>query len=232
MGVRSTYPLNTAESIEEALSSHIQGIEVDVRMTADGVLVAFHDEALKEGDACNGNVSELNAENVLACSTSTWLRSAPILTVEELLSNPKLKSLVVSLDAKLAYGTTKEVAAFADALKSLTAQFPDINFLIESNNIGFLQALQSRSVAADLFLNSSDAHQAVYTALENNLSGIVIEMNAISKEEIAYAQQQNLSVMIWGSGSVFSNRKAVQMQPDMIQTDDISSMMRILSKLR
>ncbi|MFM1874458.1 MAG: hypothetical protein RL266_195 [Bacteroidota bacterium] len=229
MGVRSTYPLNSSESVDKALSYSIQGIELDVRMTADGVLVAFHDSTLDRATDCSGGISALNALEVLNCRTGTWLKSSPIMSVEELLSDSELNALIVSLDIKLSNNSIPKVGQMAEALKSLTTKFPNINFLIESKNIELLHTLQDKSVGADLLLGSVDAQQAIDSALINNLSGIAIRMNAISEEEISRAQEQNLYVMLWGCGSVFSNRKAIQMHPDMIQTDDISSMMRILN---
>ena len=54
MGVSSAIPINSKSSIEKALSYPIQGTELDVRMTADEVLIAFHDNALANNTSCNG----------------------------------------------------------------------------------------------------------------------------------------------------------------------------------
>ena len=228
MGIRSTYPLNSIESVNEALSNPIQGIELDVRMTADGVLMAFHDQDLSENTNCVGQISDLESEYVSNCISKTWLRSAHVASLQEIFSQIRSSDLHVSLDIKLEYGTDIEVRAMSEALKALTEQFREVNFFIESSNVGFLQALQNTSIKADLFLSSQLPEMAIDTAIEHQFSGIVVEMNSITESQISKAQEENLYVMIWGCGSVFDNRKALSMHPDLIQTDDIWSMMRIL----
>jgi glycerophosphoryl diester phosphodiesterase len=42
---------NTLASFQQALAEGADGVELDVRRTADGVLVVFHDDALKSGEA-------------------------------------------------------------------------------------------------------------------------------------------------------------------------------------
>src|SRR5690606_4742217 len=46
MGISSTYPMNSVESIMNCIHLNSDGTEIDVQMTNDGVLVAFHDETL------------------------------------------------------------------------------------------------------------------------------------------------------------------------------------------
>ena len=46
MGVSHSYPINTFESIMHCINLGTDGTEIDVQMTKDGVLVAFHDKEL------------------------------------------------------------------------------------------------------------------------------------------------------------------------------------------
>ena len=46
MGVSHAYPMNTFESIMHCINLGVDGTEIDVQMTKDGVLVAYHDKEL------------------------------------------------------------------------------------------------------------------------------------------------------------------------------------------
>jgi glycerophosphoryl diester phosphodiesterase len=47
-GARGLAPENTIESIEAALAHHVDGVEIDVRVTAEGAVVLSHDPLIRE----------------------------------------------------------------------------------------------------------------------------------------------------------------------------------------
>ena len=58
MGYSSLYPINSAESILNALSIGADGSEIDVQLTKDNVLVAFHDENMGSSTKLEGLVRD------------------------------------------------------------------------------------------------------------------------------------------------------------------------------
>ena len=56
MGIGETYPMNSFESILNCLNLGADGTEIDVQMTKDGVLVAFHDESLEHSTNISGRI--------------------------------------------------------------------------------------------------------------------------------------------------------------------------------
>ena len=46
MGFSNVYPMNTFESIMHCINLGADGTEIDVQMTKDGILVAYHDREL------------------------------------------------------------------------------------------------------------------------------------------------------------------------------------------
>ena len=60
MGTRSTYPINTYESLMKCLNFGSDGTELDIQMTKDSVLIAFHDIDLSESTNISGLVNSLN----------------------------------------------------------------------------------------------------------------------------------------------------------------------------
>ena len=56
MGISHSYPMNSQESILKCLNLGADGTEIDVQMTKDGVLIAFHDSLLNHSTNLSGTV--------------------------------------------------------------------------------------------------------------------------------------------------------------------------------
>ena len=231
MGVRSALPLNSIESINKALSYPIAGTEIDVRMTADGILIAFHGKDLKSETNCSGLVSKTTFDELSNCENSTWLKSAKIERLEDIFNENHPKGTMFSLDVKEAFGAKNNRSALlVDNLKAVTDSFQKYDFLIESTELPFLIDLKKNKVNAELFFYAHNLETDLDKILAAQLDGASIDMKLCSAEQIASAQEANLKVMLWGTGSVFSNREALNMKPNIIQTDDISSMSKLLKR--
>ncbi len=229
MGVGSTLPLNSLGSVEKALSFPISGTELDIRMTADEVLIAFHDNDLTHVTDCSGLVSELNLIDLKDCANSTWLQAEPIRQLDQILSKGWPKGTIFSLDLKSdADIETERARTFEANIAEAIADYPEFKFYLESPNARLLHNMKELGAKADLFLLAQDGSGDANLALVNELTGISINMELISQDELAVAQDLGLQVMIWGTGSVFSNKDALAMKAAIIQTDDIPSMVRLL----
>lgn len=231
MGVRSSYPLNSVKSVSKALSYQIAGTELDVKMSSDGALIAFHDSELSDNTSCNGCVAASSASDLVKCEYSSLFHSEYIGTVRSILNLDHPSGTVFSLDLKpdsLIIGDAE--IGFGMALVRLTQDYPQYDFLIESQDAEFLASLKLEKARAKFFYYGHNPAAATQTVLNHGLDGISVNMNNISELDIRSVQNQGFKVMIWGCGSVLSNRQALQMQPDIIQTDAIPSMMRILRR--
>lgn len=111
-GGASDVPENTMPAFEYAVGLGYRYVETDVQVTADGVLVAFHDDDLQR--TCNrpGRISALPWSEV---STALVAGEAPIPLLEDLLGTwPELR---VNIDCK----SDKAVAALVAVLKRTNA---------------------------------------------------------------------------------------------------------------
>ena len=232
MGVRSTYPLNSLKSVSKALSYQIAGTELDVKMSSDGELIAFHDSELSKNTSCSGYVVVSSTSDLANCKYSSLFHSEYIATVKSILDLNYPRGTVFSLDLKLdslINGDTE--IGFGMELVRLTQDYPQYDFFIESQDAEFLASLKMENATAKFFYYGHDSETARQTVKKFDLDGISINMNNISESDVRSVQNQGFKVMIWGCGSVLSNRQALEMQPDIIQTDAIPSMMRILGRI-
>jgi glycerophosphoryl diester phosphodiesterase len=84
-GASATHPENTLASFQEALRLGARIVELDVRMTSDGVPVVMHDATVDRTTDGSGAVHELSAERVRALNAGTPERPEPVPTLAEVL---------------------------------------------------------------------------------------------------------------------------------------------------
>ena len=111
-GGASDVPENTMPAFEYAVGLGYRYVETDVQVTADGVLVAFHDDDLRRTCGRPGKISELPWSEVRTAMVSG---EAPIPLLEDLLGTwPELR---VNIDCK----TDKAVDALVAGLRRCDA---------------------------------------------------------------------------------------------------------------
>lgn len=84
-GASSTHPENTLPAFEAALELGARAIELDVRLTADGVAVVMHDDEVSRTTDGRGFVHELTAAEVAALDAGTPEAPARVPLLEEVL---------------------------------------------------------------------------------------------------------------------------------------------------
>lgn len=231
MGVRSQITLDSKHSIEKALAFPIEGTEVDVRMTLDNVLIAYHDEDLPNLSGCPGFVWEKTYSSIYECSHGAFHKAEPVDALDTLLSFPWKDGTIFSFDLKLEPDMDSlRLAQFQAQIIKLIDRLPQFKFLVESQELELLVDMKKAGVKAELFLYAQEAVSAISSVKEYQLDGVSINGDFITKEQIREAKQSNVKVMIWGTGSVFSNREFLGMDADIIQTDGIKSMVTILGR--
>ena len=231
MGTRHWLPIDSERSVKRAMNHDVDGVEIDVQMTQDGILVACHNDSLTINESEKRMVADLRFTELADLKLKGWFSSEPIPSLNTLIHAEWRDSTVFSLDLK-PYGLNSpfQMEIYRKAIIEFVDQHPNYLFLIESTDARLLKHLKDEAIDATLFYYSSSASKDMNTIKQLKLDGISIDLSLITEEEVLAFQNEGMLVMIWGTGSVFSNRKALQMKPDLIQTDDIPSMMRLLDR--
>ncbi len=84
-GASSTHPENTLASFEAAIALGASAVELDARLTADGVVVVMHDPDVSRTTSGEGLVHELTSEQVRALQAGTYEVPARVPTLAEAL---------------------------------------------------------------------------------------------------------------------------------------------------
>ncbi len=230
MGSRTTYPMDSYESVITCLSKNMDGSEFDLQLSKDSVLVLFHDPTLEGTTNLTGEIHSLNSTEIKKGNYTEYLYiNYSLCTVEDILQsigNPKSK--VLTFDCKM-HGKKENPNQFyetyTNALIKLTTKYDITNEVnIESDDEEFLVLLKNKNPSYKLYVNSRTYNDAIEIAVKNGFYGITISSKDITKEQVKATHEKGLRVAIWNVGTFFDNKKAIEKQPDFIQTDDVINM--------
>ncbi|WP_040211407.1 glycerophosphodiester phosphodiesterase family protein, partial [Clostridium polynesiense] len=103
-GASGYYPENTMLAFEKAVEMGCQGIETDVQMTSDGVLVLIHDESLKRTTGVDALVKDYTFDDIRKLNAADYHSSKDsfqqIPTAMELLEFAKNKDIIINFEIK------------------------------------------------------------------------------------------------------------------------------------
>jgi glycerophosphoryl diester phosphodiesterase len=103
-GASGYYPENTMLAFQKAIEMGCEGIETDVQLTKDGVLVICHDELLDRTTDGKGLIAETNYSDIAKLDAAKlWGRKfadVRVPTLEELLAYIKDKNIMINLELK------------------------------------------------------------------------------------------------------------------------------------
>lgn len=235
MGISSAYPINTFESILSCLNLGTDGSEIDVQMTKDSVLVAFHDSDLSEKTNLMGSVSQYTfAELQAGFYDEMPYKSYAIISLDQLFSNiDDLSSHKFTFDCKL-YNTHKNndayLGTFANAIEKIAQKYQiQRKLLIESNDKDFLMLLRAKDYNYKLFIYPQSFEEGLETARELNLYGITISTEDITAEQVAQSHDAGFRIAIWNVQTEDENIMAIRKNPDFIQTDKVKHLVEAMA---
>ena len=234
MGIEQTYPMDTYESILKCINTGADGTEIDVQLTKDSVLIAYHSKDFSDNTNLKGLVNDLNWNDIKnGYYTITPYLNYSIISLEELFSNiHNIHNYKFTFDCKLHTNSINTVAfqdSYINAISDIIDKYNlQDNVYIESHNIDFLKKLQEINTDFKLFIYPSSFEKGLELAIDNDLFGITISTDDISKEQIETAHINNLYVAVWNTNSKNKNIEAVKKNPDFIQTDRVEHLIKIL----
>jgi len=134
-GAKAYAPENTVESIKTAVSLGVQWVELDVKLTRDGVPIIFHDESLDRTTNGTGLVAQTNYEDLRDLDAGSWFGDSfarvRIPTLEEAVDVLLSHNLGLNLEIKPCPGREKETAEVA--LDHLSQIWDDMDRLLISS---------------------------------------------------------------------------------------------------
>ena len=144
-GAASYAPENTLEGIHTAADMDIDWVELDVKLTKDGIPILFHDDELSRTTNGSGLVMETNYSDIQDLEAGSWFGESftgiKIPTLEEAIEVLIDRNLGLNLEIKSCHGRETETTEVA--LDILSQYWDDHNrLLISSFDPASLEAAQ------------------------------------------------------------------------------------------
>lgn len=234
MGFYSFYPPNSLPGLLSCLNRGADGIEMDICMTKDSVLVITHSgNDLSHSTSCSGNIKELNWNEICNCNIdSKFLKNTKLISLEDFilkLENPQ--KFIFTWDIKLSNFNQEYYCIFARTIIHLMNKYNlNQNVFIENPFADFLVQIKIRNNNARLFLLAEDFENGLLHVQQNNFYGLSMHTNKVTGSQVKEAHNKNVFVTIYGVQTEKENYEAVEKCPDFIQTDDINYLLKIFGK--
>ncbi len=231
LGVRSRYPMNSIASMQKALEAGADGIEIDVQLTKDNVLIAYHDEDLSHDTDCKGKVDQLNWNEMECRYKSIIFSDYNVLAVYELFEQlNKYKDRIYTFDCKFFSNNNNDTAylnRYIEAIYEVTQTYGIKNVLVEAPVEKFLIQFKEKHPEYKLFIDAETFEQSLKIATNLNLDGISIHDDNVTAEQVNRAHANNIAITLWSVGSEKDNIQAIKKSPDYIQTDALKHLVSV-----
>ncbi|MFK8008095.1 MAG: glycerophosphodiester phosphodiesterase [Saprospiraceae bacterium] len=232
MGIASQFPINTFESIRSALSLGTGGVEMDIQMTKDSVLILFHDKTLEEQTDLEGMIYEKNWTEInQAIYKNPPFAEYRILSLDQLFENIEdKKEFIFSLDFKLHESDHPEnyiLRHWNALIKVLDKHDMAENVFIESRRKPYLEKLQELRPDLKLFFLEEFEKGFEYTK-ERNYYGMIMPTTTVTAEQIKEAHAAGLRISLFGLLTKNENLDAIEKSPDFMQTDKVKYLVKVL----
>ena len=189
------------------------GVEVDVRMDAQGELWLFHDDQLDDETNLSGSVEEMTTDKLTSGHYST-LKKEPLLRLDEAITT--LSKGYTFLDLKIP-GIFK-----AQELKAalLALDFDTTKFALIVSSLSYLDVFKQDF---QVFLSINEVTDLTSAMLDNEpkLRGICIRSAQITSEEINFLKSINKEVITYEVRSPKGIKQGLNKNPSYLLTDDL-----------
>ncbi|MES2629032.1 MAG: glycerophosphodiester phosphodiesterase family protein [Bacteroidota bacterium] len=232
MGIGYSYPMNSYESIRYALEIGADGVEIDVDMTSDGVLVAYHDGDLSEATNGSGAIYEKKWSDI----NQLRFKSVPysdykIRSLDEILSKlPELGSHKFFLDCKLF--SPNESDEYAEQFNRKLLELIDKygiagNCFVEHKRENLIIDLTRRRQDIKVIVYE-EFNKAVTLAEKYKLYGVILPIEELNTERMSLLHGKNLRVTTFNLLSKEHNKEALRLNVEYLQTDKVKHLIDLL----
>jgi glycerophosphoryl diester phosphodiesterase len=207
-GSSGVAPENTLLAFARAVADGADGVELDVRATADGVPVVLHDRDLGRTTDGAGRVDELSLAELKRFDAGTGERVPTLAEVLDLLAGR------LRLDLEL------KQRGIERAVLAVLGGHPEADWAISSFDWGALRRVRDLAPSADLWPIAIDAGDDLFaTARELEASAVALPADVITAEVAARCAGERLRVMAWPVNDAVEARRLRELGVAALCTD-------------
>jgi glycerophosphoryl diester phosphodiesterase len=185
-GLSGRYPENSLLASREALAAGVDGIELDVHVSSDGIPVVIHDRDVSRTTNGSGNVDDMPLVVLQALDAGAEERVPTLAEVLDLVGDS------VHLDIEI-----KGLGAERATLDALTG-YPSARWAISSFNWSILRELRRLASHAELWPLAEGVDDALF-AIAAELGSPVVSLwtDAYTEENAPDLREAGLRTVVW-----------------------------------
>lgn len=249
-GAKKLWPENTLLAFQSATELGVDGLEIDIRMTKDQVLVAHHNAMIDKTSDGQGLISELSYKELQAFNFGYWFQGQnrtypyrkehiPLPKVKELLTEFQDKILILELKDKGSWG----MRAAEKLSELLKLHLPNSHMVVASFRNEVMKHF-ARITAGKVLTSAPKKEAAEFvTASKSGLSSVhhppdkLLHLPAeykglplATEEIIRDAHTQNIAVHYWTINKAEQMQQMISLGADGIVTDRPDILLKIISE--
>ncbi|UFH46926.1 glycerophosphodiester phosphodiesterase [Flavobacterium galactosidilyticum] len=191
-GAKGHEPENTLISFQKALDMQVDGIELDVHLSADGELIVIHDETIDRTTNGIGLVNSLSLRQLKKCRINNH-HEIPLLSEVFDLVN---KNCFINIELKSYETAEKVVELIEDYVSEKNWKYEQ--FLISSFDWNALQQVRFLNERIQIgVLTETDLDLALAFAKFIQAKSIHPHFHMLSEENVSKIQSKGLQVFPW-----------------------------------
>ncbi|PCJ66648.1 MAG: hypothetical protein COA58_04105 [Bacteroidetes bacterium] len=229
MGITHDFPLNTFEAIAFALHKGTDGVEIDVQMTEDSVLIAYHHKMLEETMDEDGAIHNQIWKKIRNAEYSELLYSEyGLVSLDDIFRNlVEFKDKRYFFDLKMFSPDTSDLyyAKFTRQVFQIIDGYGLEHVTLEVKNLRLAKYIQEIRPNQSIFIYQ-DFDTALDLCIENDFQGITIDIDQISLAHVELAHVNGIKVACINTHSKDRNDMAFKIGVDYNQTDMVNYVMR------
>ena len=212
-GSSAVSPENSLAAFTQAITDRADGVELDLRATADGVPVVLHDRSLARTTVGRRNVDDL-----------------PVATLREVDAGdghpvPTLVEVLDLLAGRLPLDLEIKQAGIERAILSVLRQYPAAEWVISSFDWAILRAVRAESETAQLWPLAIVADDALFSvARELGSAQVALDAAVITPDVMVRCAENSLGVMAWTVDEVAEARRLRNLGVQILCTNSPGSM--------
>lgn len=233
-GASRQAPENTLCAFRKALEMGADGLELDVRFSADGVPVVIHDERLERTSTGSGRVSDLPLSSLCQLDAGRWFgaefqgQRIPRLEAAAAEAARRRALLLVEIKSE-GEAAVQHCDAVVQVLKRSGAL--ELSF-VQSFDLGLIKTLKRRfpivKTAALFDALPSDPIQAT---LDSGARALVVRSRRLGRRLLQDCHRNGLPVIAWTVNSRVTMRRLISQEVDGIITDFPARLLRLRGRI-
>ncbi len=232
-GESLNFPENTMAAYKEAVRLGTDRIELDVNITADGVLVIMHDKTLDRTTNGKGKVTETKYAVIEKLEAGSWkdakFKNEHVPTLEQVFEFAKKNNVMLNLDLK-EEATAISMAKLAQKMDMvdniiITGKIPQSVKDIRSvdPSITMFYEIEKEDVLKDPIKQVKDIRNA-------NVPGCLLDFKGLSATFIKECKKHGIAISVYGIETEKDMITVINKGVDAVMVDDVALLNKVTKK--